>query len=99
MEKKIAPSEKKAQELGALLHGQLAAQGGEELLSTLVRVATEGVLPEAVEDEQAVALGRERYERREGQLGSRNGYEKGRLRTAEGVLQVQVPQIRGRAAP
>jgi putative transposase len=96
MEKKIAPSERKAQELQALMQGQLEAQGGEELLSTLVRLSTERVLQEALEQEQAEALGRGRYERREGQLGSRNGYENGTLKTAEGVLRVQVPQIRGR---
>jgi transposase-like protein len=99
MEKKIAPSERKAQEIQALVQGQLDAQSGEELLSTLVRLSTERVLQEALEDEQARALGRERYERREGQLGSRNGYEKGTLKTAEGVLRVEVPQIRGRAEP
>jgi hypothetical protein len=47
MEKKIAPSERKAQELYALIHGQLDAQSGEELLSTLVRLSTERVLQEA----------------------------------------------------
>jgi len=99
MEKKIAPSERKAQEIQALMQGQLEAQSGEELLSTLVRLSTERVLQEALEEEQALALGRERYERREGQLGSRNGYEQGTLRTAEGVLRVQVPQIRGREEP
>jgi transposase-like protein len=99
MEKKIAPSERKAQEIQALVQGQLEAQGGEELLSTLVRLSTERVLQEALEDEQAQALGRERYERREGQWGSRNGYERGMLKTAEGVLRVQVPQIRGREEP
>ena len=80
-----------------MLQGQLEAQRGEELLSTLIRLSTERVLQEALEEEQAQALGRERYERREGQLGSRNGYERGTLKTAEGVLRVQVPQIRGRA--
>jgi putative transposase len=99
MEKKIAPSERKAQELQALMQGQLEVQSGEELLSTLVRLSTERVLQEALEDEQALALGRERYERRAGQLGSRNGYENGTLKTAEGVLRVQVPQMRGREEP
>jgi transposase-like protein len=99
MEKKIAPSDRKAQELRVLLQGQLEAQSGEEVLSTLVRLATERVLQEALEDEQALALGRERYERREGQLGSRNGYELGTLKRAEGVLRVQVPQIRRREEP
>ena len=62
MEKKIAPSEQKAQALRALLQGQTDAQSGEELLSTLVRLSTERVLQEALEQEQAEALGRGRYE-------------------------------------
>lgn len=99
MEKKIAPSERKAQEIHALVQGQLDAQSGEELLSTLVRLCTERVLQEALEDEQAMALGRERYERRGSELGYRNGYEAGTLKTAEGVVRVQVPQIRGREEP
>jgi transposase-like protein len=99
MEKKIAPRERKAQEIQALLEGQLGAESGEELLSTLVRLATERVLQEALESEQAMALGRERYERRGGENGYRNGYENGTLKTAEGGLRVQVPQIRGREEP
>ncbi|MBI3680788.1 MAG: transposase [Acidobacteria bacterium] len=99
MEKKIAPSERKAQEIQALVQGQLDAQSGEELLSTLVRLSTERVLQEALEEEQAVALGRGRYERREEERGYRNGYEQGTLKTAEGVLRVEVPQIRGREEP
>lgn len=99
MEKKIAPSEQKAQAVRALLQGQSEVQSGEELLSTLVRLATERILQEALEEEQAAALGRGRYEpRREGQ-GYRNGYENGTLKTAEGVLRVKLPQIRGQAEP
>jgi putative transposase len=99
MEKKIAPSEEKAQALRALLQGQHDAQSGEELLSTLVRLSTERVLQEALEHEQAAALGRGRYEARGEQLGYRNGYENGTLKTAEGVLRVKLPQIRGREEP
>jgi putative transposase len=99
MEKKIAPSEVKAQALRALLQGQTDAQSGEELLSTLVRLSTERVLQEALEQEQTTALGRGRYETRGEQIGSRNGYENGTLKTAAGVLRVKLPQIRGREAP
>ena len=73
MEKKIAPSERKAQAIEALIQGQLDAQSGEELLSTLVRLSTERVLQEALEEEQAAALGRERYVRRASERGYRNG--------------------------
>ena len=99
MEKKIAPSEQKAQALRALLQGQTDAQSGEELLSTLVRLSTERVLQEALEQEQTKALGRGRYEARGEKLGYRNGYENGTLKTAEGVLRVKLPQIRGREEP
>jgi putative transposase len=99
MEKKIAPSEQKAQALRALLQGQTDAQSGEELLSTLVRLSTERVLQEALEHEQAEALGRGRYEARGEKLGYRNGYENGTLKTGEGVLRVKLPQIRGQDDP
>src|SRR5215468_10193263 len=99
MEKKIAPSEQKAQALRALLQGQTDAQSGEELLSTIVRLSTERILQEALEQEQAEALGRGRYEARGEKLGYRNGYEKGTLRTGEGVLRVKLPQIRGWEEP
>jgi putative transposase len=99
MEKKIAPSEVKAQALRALLQGQHDAQSGEELLSTLVRLSTERVLQEGLEQEQTEALGRGRYEARGEKLGYRNGYENGTLKTGEGVLRVKLPQIRGREEP
>jgi transposase-like protein len=99
MEKKRAPSEVKAQALRALLQGQTDAQSGEELLSTLVRLSTERVLQEALEQEQAEALGRGRYEARGKQAGYRNGYENGTRKTAEGVFRVKGPQIRGREEP
>jgi hypothetical protein len=47
MSQRIAPSEGKAQALRAMLQGHTAAQSGEELLSTLVRLSTEHVLQEA----------------------------------------------------
>jgi transposase-like protein len=99
MEKKIAPSAEKAQALRALFQGQNDAQSGEELLSTLVRLSPERVWQEALEQEQATVLGRGRYAARGEQLGYRHGYENGTLKTAEGVLRVKLPQIRGREEP
>ena len=64
-----------------------------------MRLSTERVLQEALEQEQAQTLGRARYERRGGSQGYRNGYENGTLKTAEGVLRLQVPQISGRTEP
>lgn len=64
MEKKRAPSARKAQEIQAVVQGQLAAQSGEALLRPLVRLSTERGWQEAWEEEQAAAVGRGRYERR-----------------------------------
>jgi len=99
MEKRIAPSEQKAQALRALLQGQAEGQSGEEILSLLVRLSTERILQEALEQEQAVALGRGRYEARGEKVGYRNGYENGTLKTGEGVMRVKVPQIRDQDEP
>ena len=77
MEKKIAPSERKAQALRALLQGQRDAQSGEELLSTLVRLSTERVLQEALEQEQAEALGRGGTKRAESKWGIATGMRTG----------------------
>jgi len=82
-----------------MVQGQNDAQSGEELLSTLVRLSTERVLQEVLEEEQAEALGRGRYERRDGELGDRNGYEAGTLKTAAGVRRMKVPQSRGQEGP
>lgn len=69
MAKKIAPSAVKAQELTALLQGHTEMQSGEEWLSTLVQLATERVLPETLEREQAEVVGRNRSERCEAAHG------------------------------
>src|SRR5258705_13924617 len=99
MEKKIAPSERQAQEIPALVQGQLDAQSGEELLSTLVRLSTERVWQEALEEEQAAALGRGGYERRTSERGDRNGDENGKLKTAEGGMRGEGAEIRGGEEP
>ena len=71
------------------------------IVSALVEVVTRLVVQELLEGEQDDHLGgRGRYQRRdEGQFGSRNGYEPGRVRTAEGMVEVAVPQVRGGEEP
>jgi transposase-like protein len=85
--------------LHELLAGGVDRQAN--IVSALVETVTRLVVQELLEGEQADYLGgRGRYERRgDGQLGSRNGYERGRLRTAEGGIDVAVPQVRGSGEP
>jgi transposase-like protein len=73
----------------------------QNIVSALVETVTRLVVQELLEGEQGDFLGgRGRYQRRgEEQLGLRNGYERGRLRTAEGFVDVAVPQVRGAGEP
>src|SRR5437763_3387078 len=98
--RRVAPSVIARDELNALLaRGPEAGQ--HNIVSLLLAAIGRLVVQELVEGEQEDFLGgRGRYERRgEDQRGSRNGYLPGRIRTAEGVIPVQVPQVRGAGEP
>ena len=96
---RVAPSQIARQQLQELLAG--GAECGSNIIFTLVETVTQVVVQELLEGEQADYLGgRGRYERRtQGQVGSRNGYAPGRVRTAEGVFEVAMPQVRGAGQP
>ncbi len=96
---RVAPSVIARAELRRLLAG--GADRETNIVSALVEAVTRLVVQELLEGEQADFLGgRGRYERRdERQVGSRNGYEGGRIRTAEGAFEVQLPQVRGAEEP
>jgi putative transposase len=97
--RRVPPSMLVREDLDALLSG--AVDDGTNIVSSLVETVTRLVVQELLEAEQADYLGgRGRYERRgSDQLGSRNGYERGRIRTAEGAIEVKVPQVRGSGEP
>ena len=57
-------------------------------------LAAQLILEEALEGEARDKLGRERYERAEGEAsGYRNGYRTGRMKTAEGMVEFAAPQV------
>jgi putative transposase len=97
--RRLPPSMLVREELDRLLHDGVGEQAN--IISTLVDTVTRLVVQGLLEGEQADFLGgRGRYERRgDGQRGSRNGYEPGRIRTAEGAIDVRVPQVRGAGEP
>jgi transposase-like protein len=69
----------------------------EEPLSQFIRLAVQGMVQQALEQEVTDYLGRERYERQPEVRGYRNGYKPGRMRSAEGEVTFAVPQVRGAA--
>jgi putative transposase len=98
--RRVAPSVLAREQLQQLLAG--GADSETNIVSALVETVTRLVVQGLLEGEQRDFLGgRGRYDRRGGedQVGSRNGYERGRLRTAEGFVDVAVPQVRGAGEP
>ena len=79
------------------MNGELGTATGR---SDLVRLALRLIVEEALEGEVADVLGRERYERGDGeQAGYRNGYRPGKVKTAEGAVDYSAPQVRDTPEP
>src|ERR1700739_1340281 len=92
-------------EIEARIEQMLSVGVGEnprESLSELARLGARLIIQRAVEDEFDAWLGRSRYERRpcdqgeEGneESGLRNGFRPRKLQTAEGELEIEIPQVR-----
>src|SRR5262249_3179679 len=92
---RIPASERTRERLKALMDGQ-SEEG--DLRSALVRLAARLIVEEGLGGEATEALGREYYARGAAAgAGYRNGYRRGRLKTAEGVVEYAAPQICDRA--
>ena len=73
---------------------------GSDLTSALLRAGARKTIQELLEAEVTEVLGRDRYERRAAEAeatGYRNGYKQRHLDTAEGRLEVELPQVRDTA--
>jgi transposase-like protein len=92
---RIPPSDRIRQQINELLENGLNNE--DNALGTLMQLSAQLVVQEALERETTERVGRGYYQRREAGeplKGYRNGYEPGRLRTAEGEITVQLPQVR-----
>jgi transposase-like protein len=92
-------------EIEARIEHMLSVGVGEnprESLSELARLGARLIIQRAVEEEFDGWLGRARYERRpleqreerSEESGLRNGFRSRTIQTAEGELQVEIPQVR-----
>jgi transposase-like protein len=97
MSQRIAPSERIEQAMSSFLQEGIASS--EQPLSQFLRLAVQGMVQQALEQEVTDYLGRERYERQSEASGYRNGYKPGRIRSAEGEISFEVPQVRASEQP
>lgn len=97
MESRIPASERTSQKLSELLT-QGVADG--DARAELLKLAVRKIVEEALEAEVAEVVGRGYYEGGAAPgAGYRNGYRRGRLRTAEGAIEYGVPQVADRPEP
>lgn len=91
---RVAPSAKLEEAIDRLLAGGI--EDGQQL-AEIGRLGARLVLQRGVEDEVAIFLARTRYERSTDARGSRNGVRMKRVQTAEGELEIAMPQLRNTA--
>ena len=106
MRRTVPPSAEIEEQIDRLLAVGVG-ENPRESLSELARLGARLIIQRAVEDEFDAWLGRARYERRPDyqrglrnyESGLRNGFRPRKLQTAEGELEVQIPQVREAAEP
>jgi len=97
VESRIPASERTSQKLSELLT-EGVADG--DARAELLKLAVRKIVEEALEAEVAEVVGRGYYEAGAAPgAGYRNGYRRGRLRTAEGAIEYGVPQVADRPEP
>ncbi len=95
---KIRPSERISKEIKELLYS--GCNNSEDLFSQLIRKSISKIIQESLEQEISDYLGRDYFERKaNSQQGYRNGYESRKLKTAEGAVPIDVPQLRNTESP
>lgn len=100
MRRTLPPSAEIETKIDELLANGVAAGEQEDPLSELARLGAKLIIQRAVEEEFDSFIGRARYERKpEAPPGKRNGWRPRRLGTAEGEIEVEVPQLRESAEP
>jgi transposase-like protein len=97
---KVAPSRRVQEEIDRVLRDGVDSKA--DVTSTLLRLGAQRLAQELLEEEVTDFLGRDRYVRHRGpqpHRGHRNGYEPGRMRSAEGEIPLQLPQVRATPEP
>src|SRR5689334_4872947 len=90
--------EERLAQAGRELREQLSE--GKELSGSFFARLGKMMVEQLLGAEVSEALGRDKSKRlEEGQVGYRNGYKSRELRTAEGAMDIDVPQVRGLREP
>jgi len=96
----VPPSAEIEKRIDELLASGVASGEPEGAVSELAQLGAKLIIQRAVEEEFDAFIGRARYERKpEAPPGKRNGWRPRRLQSAEGEIEVELPQLRAAAEP
>jgi putative transposase len=96
---RVTATERVRKELGALMNGKETPGDARQFAGEFVRLAVRRLIQELLEAERTDFLGREAWQRRPDSQGHRNGYEPARLKTGEGEIPIELPQVRDSEKP
>ncbi len=100
--KRIPPSERIREEVEQFFREGITGNSEESITGMLLRLGAQRLVQEALEQEVTDFLGRGHYEHHGQETtfrGHRNGYEPGKMPTAEGAIPVYIPQTRRTPEP
>lgn len=97
--KRIPPSQKIDNEINKLRYDLGEEVIPKDVLGKLVKLGMQKIMQEILENEVLDFTGRDYYKHADKSNGYRNGYETSTLKTAEGRLEIERPQVRGGEVP
>lgn len=97
--KRIPPSKRIDNEINELRYNLGEEANSKDFFGKLVKLAMRRIVQEVLENEVSEFTGRDYYKHGSEKDGHRNGYEPSSLRTAEGRLEIERPQVRGSEVP
>ena len=97
--KRIPPTAKIDNEINKLKYSLGEDEKPKDVLGKLVDLGMRRIIQEILEKEVQEYIGQAYYKHGETRNGHRNGYENSDLKTAEGRLTIERPQVRGGEAP
>jgi transposase-like protein len=97
--KRLPPSKKIDNEINKLLYNLGEDVAPKDVLGKLIKLAMEKIIQEILENEVSDFTGRDYYKHNQKTNGYRNGYEPSTLKTAEGSVVIQRPQVRDGEKP
>ena len=93
--KRLPPTEQIDNEINKLRYNLGEEDSPKDFLSKLIRLGMQRIVQEILETEVQDHIGRGYYKHADAGNGHRNGYEPASIKTAEGRLDIQKPQVRG----